>query len=34
MPKITIRTDILTYILLIVTLVSLIFSGVQYYFSR
>ncbi len=34
LPKITIRTNILTYILLIVTSVALMLSGVQYYFSK
>ncbi|MGB5964535.1 MAG: HD domain-containing phosphohydrolase [Sulfurimonadaceae bacterium] len=34
MPKITIRTNILTYILLIVSSVALLLSGVQYYFSK
>ena len=34
LPKITIRTNILTYILLIVTAVALLLSGVQYYFSK
>ena len=33
-PKITIRTNILTYILLIVTSIMLVLSGVQYYFSK
>lgn len=34
LPKITIRTNILTYILAIVTSVALMLSGVQYYFSK
>ncbi|MEN8147852.1 MAG: HD domain-containing phosphohydrolase [Campylobacterota bacterium] len=34
LPKITIRTNILTYILLIVSSVALLLSGVQYYFSK
>ncbi len=34
LPKITIRTNILTYILLIVTSVMLVLSGLQYYFSK
>ena len=34
LPNITIRTNILTYILLIVTSVALILSGLQYYFSK
>ncbi len=34
LPKITIRTNILTYILLIVSSVALMLSGVQYYFSK
>ena len=34
LPKISIRTNILTYILLIVTAIALLLSGVQYYFSK
>lgn len=34
LPKITIRTNILTYILIIVSSVALLLSGVQYYFSK
>jgi len=34
LPNITIRTNILTYILLIVSSVALLLSGLQYYFSK
>ncbi len=34
LPKIAIRTNIFTHILLIVTTVVIVLSGVQYYFSK